>query len=80
MEKGDEDEKDQANPFSTSVLGLRCLQPYAPLRRNPECERVCLTLLVGGALRRKRRPKKGALRRKRRPNTLPRAVQKEREK
>ena len=43
-------EKVQANPLETSVLRLRILQPYAPLRWKPERERVCMTLLAVVAL------------------------------
>ncbi len=48
---GSEGKKDHANPFEPSVLRLRLLQPYAPLRFNPERERVCGTYLARRAIR-----------------------------
>ena len=39
-----------ANPYETSVLRLRILQSYAPLRSNPERERVCMTSFAVGAV------------------------------
>ena len=39
-----------ANPCETSVLRLRILQSYAPLRSNPERERVCMTSFAVGAV------------------------------